>query len=290
MDWTMPTFDQRILKGVAAILVWHPVDADGESTTAGTTVTVTVTSGDGTAIVTDAATTGTTEITYTLAATDNDALDWLTATWKVGGVARAATKIDVAGGYWLPTADIRSREPAVASTSTYPTATLIRARREAEDEAERIARVAFVPRYARVRLPGTGMPSLRLPFGRLRSVRSARIYDADDGVTYDELDAAELAAIPADSAGIAIRTDRKVWDAGSVVVLEVEHGYDRPPADLLALFPQRVRWYANRGRAAIDDDVITWTTPDGTTVNRDDTQRSWFAKLAEYGVREISVA
>jgi hypothetical protein len=249
------TADQRILVGTAATLRWQPVDADGTAADPGAAVTITVTRADGTAVVTGATTSGSTsgERTYSLAAADNTLLNLLDVSWLVGGTARAATTVEVVGGYWASVAQIRASDETLANASKYPDAEIIRARWETEAEFEDVLGYACVPRYQRGRYDGTGTGTLPVDVAEVRTVRTARTYS--DATTYTAFTAGELAALVARASGDVdevLRVDGNTWTAGTAnLVLEIEHGLDRPPADLLRAFYMRVlkRINFNRGGA-----------------------------------------
>jgi len=98
-----------------------------------------------------------------------------------------------------------------------------------------VAGVSFVPRFASARLGAVWAPrAASLAWVRSASVRSVRVVLLRHDVARS-LTVPELAAIPANPAGIAVRTDNGYWTAGPRGTSSVcwEHGYDRPPADLL---------------------------------------------------------
>lgn len=236
---------ERIVRATAATLTFQGVDQDGEPAAPGT-VTVGVTKADGTTLVnagtsTTAATT--TTRTTTLTAAQTASLDLLTATWTVSGTAIGTTKVEIVGGVYVSVADIRATDPTLTDTTDDPTATLKRARRQAEQLLEAETGVSWVPRFDTVRLDGTGGTALLLPWPMLRSVSWGRIYSDED--TYTTLTAAELAAIPADPSGIAWRTDGKTWDAGHRnIELGFTHGYDTPHPEIRDACIQLVREFS----------------------------------------------
>lgn len=279
-----PSPDQRILRGVAASLVWQPVDSDGTAADPGAAVTVDVARADGTVVATAAATTGTGSEprAYALSAANNGLLDHLAVTWKVGGVATASTMVDVVGGYYASIADIRAAQPSLTDGS-YPDEVVLRARWETEIEFEAACRVAFVPRYARGRYSGRGLPVLPLAQPMLRSVRSVRYYS--DATNYTSETAPNVAAISADEGGIArFVNDVSVFPSGRAnVVVEVEHGFDRPPADVRQAFFARVRSRLNMAKSGIPDRAVTYTTTEGGTFGIATPSASWW----ETGLPEV---
>lgn len=280
----LQTFDQRIRAKSAATLLWLPVDQDGTATSAGGTVTVDITTGDGSALVT-AGSTGTSGsyVTYSLSAANNSTLNWLTVNWKVSGTTVDTTVVEVVGDYYASILDIRNSNPKLKADS-YPDDRVLASRWEAEKEAERVSNCSFVPRYHRERLNGSGCQELQLSNPMLRSVRSVRVYS--DATNYTAFTAAELAAIPQDDMGYAIRTDYGYFPAGlGNIVIEYEHGFDRPPADLLRLWYRRVLWFADTEKRAVQSDEVSfYQVPDGTQVTLSNPMNgSYFAKLYAYG-------
>jgi hypothetical protein len=258
-----PAPDQRVLRGVAASLTWQPVDSDGSPADPGAAVTVDVTRSDGSTIATGAATTGTTSAprAYALAAANNLTLDYLTATWKVGGVATATTYISVVGGYYASIAEIRAAEPSLVETK-WPDEVILRARWETEAEFERISGVPFVPRLMRGRYSGTGGSSLVLDHGMLRSVRTIRYYS--DATTFQPEQAANTTAIPPNEFGIARFVTYASFNEGLAnVEIFSEHGYDRPPADVRRAFFARVRSRVTMSKSGIPDEATTYTPAEG---------------------------
>ena len=128
--------DQRSLRGAPAVLSWQPVDGIGAATDPGT-VTVTVTRDDGTALVTDAATSGTGSAprTYTLAATHTQLVDLLTVSWQVSNVEIAETRCEIVGGYLAPLTEIMARQPKMGTPAQE---TVVQVRAEVEQEQHAI--------------------------------------------------------------------------------------------------------------------------------------------------------
>ena len=68
---------------------------------------------------------------------------------------------------------------------------------------------------------------------QIRTVRSVRLYSTTGGSSYTSMTSTQLAGLVRTPDGQLRRTDNDVWPAGfGNVVIEVEHGYDRPPNDL----------------------------------------------------------
>lgn len=226
--------DQRILRNRAATLTLTRYDQDGIAADASGAVTVGVTRADG--LVVKAAGTATVHgltgiYTVTLTAAEVGAnVGQLTATWTdSGGVS--TTVVDVVGAYMVSVNEIRAL-PNLSDTAKFANAELIAARRWFEDLAERHCNVAFVPRFRRVRVNGTGVSQLLPPDPMPIGLLSARTYT--DATTYTAFDATDLAdVLPAE--GYLTRSTRGVWTAGvENLVIEYEHGYQSPPSDIKA--------------------------------------------------------
>lgn len=153
----------RVVRGTAATLSVTfasdetPTDADG-------LVTVTVTSDDGSVIVTDAATVhaGTGRYTYTLP--PQSAVKRLELAWTgtFGGVAQTlGTEAEVVTKRLFSYADARAFDTVIADATKYPTATLERVRTEVEDEFEQICGRAFIGRWGLTDVIGGGSAVLR---------------------------------------------------------------------------------------------------------------------------------
>jgi hypothetical protein len=280
-----PSADQRILKGVAASLTWQPVDADGSAADPSGTVTVDVTRADGTVIATAAATTGTGSAprAYALAATANTRTDYLEVVWKVDGVARATTWVEAVGGFYASVDEIRASDPTtLGDTTKYPSTRVLRARWETEVEFERIVGAPFVPRLSRGRYDGTGTSCLVLSPPLLRSVRSVRFYSS--GSTYAADSDTNVASIFADETGEARYTNGATFVAGrNNVLVDSEHGFDRPPADVLEAFMMRVRSRLNMHRSGIPDRATTYTQTGGGTFALATPGASWY----ETGIPDV---
>lgn len=258
--------DEQILTATAATLTARFYDQDGDLTEPAGTVTVGIVDEAGTTVVAAGTATvvGSTGVrTYTLAASATAQTRILTATWTNGTIS-TTTRAEVVGGYYASVRQIRESDDVLDDPRKYTSAQIVTARRAVEREFEDYCGVAFVPRYRRARLDGTGKDELVLPDTELRSVRSVREYDEDNNFeTYTQT---ELAAIPANSAGVAVRTDGEIFERGrSNIVIEYEHGYDRPPADLLEGFFLRVRDVLNRQNRGVPDRATTFTSDVGGT-------------------------
>lgn len=238
------------------------LDQDGEPADASGTLTVRVQKADGTDVL--AAGTATTNPsgvgTYTaaLTAAQTATLEVLTATWSDAADGSTHTTVhEIVGGYYFTVNEAIETDAKISAAPE----SIRAARRDTEDEFERICEVAFVPRYRRVRVDGKGTTRLILPDPMVRAVRSVRIYT--DATTYTSFTAAELAAVTVSTAGIVTRSDGNAWTAGTQnLVVEYEHGHDRPPSEIKRAAIARCRQRLNFGNAGILDRTQTFQATD----------------------------
>lgn len=203
------------------------------------TVTVTLTKDDGTALLTDASTSGTGAAARTraLTATETISLDLLTAVWSgtVSGTAVSITsKYEVVGDHLFSIAEARAFDRAqLASSGTYSDAAITAARQRITAWFESILGVSCFPRYRKVTLDGDGLDTLLLPDGRVTTIRSAAIR-ASGGTTWTALTADELADLFVDpDTGELIRETLGVWTSGRRNVrIAYEHGHEQVPETL----------------------------------------------------------
>lgn len=262
---------QRILRGAAATLVYFHLDADGEAAAASGTLTVGVTAADGTVI--KAAGSGTTadpDVTgrYTVALTpaQTASLNLLTATWtdSAAPTVGRTTDHEIVGGYIFSLADVRAHNPNLESEAEYASELIIAKRLEVEDEVEDICDVAFVPRYQRVVVDGTGSNEVLAGVQMIRTIRSCRIYASTGSTSYTSLNASQLAGLVFTRDGLVRRTDGGSFDYGlGNIVLEVEHGYTAPPADLRTAVLDRLHDRLIDPNSAIPSRARAYTAADG---------------------------
>jgi hypothetical protein len=192
----------------------------------------------------------------------------LTVTWVAtvaGGSVTEVDYVEVVGGFFFTLAEGRASNSALSSTSTYPTAALEAARLEVEVECEEICDRAFVPRYRRVVVDGSGTGDLALGVADVRSIRRAAMADSPDG-TFTDLTAAQLAAVAVRPDRTLRRTDGNVWTEGTAnIVVEVEYGLDRPPVDLVDGSQIRFRTLLTRPKSAIPDRAQSFVVGEGGT-------------------------
>lgn len=203
-------------------------------------------------------------------------LAWLTVTWTatVNGVAVVEVdQAEIVGGFLFTLAQGRGSDSSLADSDKYTPAQLRAKRTEVEQECEWICDRAFVPRYRRVVLGGTGSPHIVIPdcadevIGGvlLRGVRTFRSGQqrTRPGLPYTPLSAAELAALAVDDDGVVTRTDGRVWTEGrDNVVLEYEYGADGPPEDLRDAALYRFRDRAQLRNKQVPDRAVSFTITD----------------------------
>lgn len=262
------TADSRLLVGAAATLSWQPVDSDGEPAAPDGTVTVAVTRADGSSLIAAGTATigsGSALRQVAVTAAQTAQLDVLVATWTDAGGGTAQTLHEIVGGFYFSLAEARQVQATLADISKYPASLLRDVRAAVEDEFEEIAGCAFVPRYRRVRVRGTDTSTLVLPDPLVRTVRSVRAYST--ATAYTAWTADELAAITTDDSGVIdVGTGGVFPCAGTGLVVEYEHGHDRPPADLRRHALTRLREIVNDPIAAISSKAERFTSPEGTVV------------------------
>jgi hypothetical protein len=256
---------QRILRGATATLTYENLDSLGQRTPADGTVTVGVTRADGTTLI--APGTATTSVggglySVSLTAAQTSTLDLLTATWSdsaAPGVTRTSEH-EVVGGFMFTIDDVMGEQ----GVSDYDKLAIADRRAEVEDECEWICDVAWVPRYRRLVLDGTDEDTILTGIRQIRTVRSARIYSTTGGSTYTSLSAGQLAGLVASPDGMLRRSDRDYWPLGfGNVVLEVEHGYNAPPADLRTAAVVRCQDLLFRPDSAIPTRARSYTDGSG---------------------------
>jgi len=240
------------------------LDSEGEPDDALAAVTVTVTRADGTALVTaqaatDAGTSRPGVWTYPLTAAQLASLDLLAAVWTSGGVARATTLHDVVGGFYFTVAQIKARESSLSSKSSDE---IQRERAVAEWWCERICGFAWVPRYRRVTLNGTGTAELELPDPAIRSIRAVSVDDV-------ALTSTQLAELEPQEDG-TLEWPSNIWASGRRnVIVAYEYGEDRPPEDVVRAAMTHTRHLLHQASSAIHDRTTSFTTEAGQTFRLD---------------------
>jgi hypothetical protein len=178
----------------------------------------------------------------------------------VAGVARVERDfIEIVGGFFFDVASARSILGLTAQA--YPAERLEALRIGVEREAEEICRRAFVPRFTRVKVSGTGGRLLGTPSPLLRPVRALRAVVVG-GVAWS---AGDVAAVTT-TAEMFARPLGAVWPAGfGNIILEFEYGDDFAPPDIAENAMIRLRPAASRPNSQIPDRAMTFQTPEGGT-------------------------
>lgn len=185
-------------------------------------------------------------------------LDTLTVDWSgsIGGTTVTARDlVEVVGDFFFGLAE--ARDELKLSTAVWPSVKLAAKRTQVERECERICRRAFVPRFEREVLSGTGTERLALKRSELRVLRSVSV----GGVAWS---APDVAAVGLSDSGVLTRPDGAVWPAGlRNIVVEYEHGWDYPPEDLRDASLLRLRSILPRAKSGIPERATSFTDPTG---------------------------
>lgn len=269
----------RVLQNAAATLE-HTFYIDETATDSSTTVTYAVVDANGTSVASGNATSGgvgTGLYSFTLASQPTVKRGTVTWSATIGGAATSEVDyFEVVGGFFFGLKQARGSDSSLSSTSTYPTADIKARRLEVEVECETICDRAFVPRYERVVLDGSGTSTLLLrmsdPVRSVADVRSIRAVSMAPEVdeTFVVFTAAELAALAWTTDGQIRRTDGNVFTEGSRnVVVEFEYGLDAPPAELVTASLTRLRSRLNINKSGTPDRASSFTVVEGGTFRLD---------------------
>ncbi len=271
--------DTQHQRGAPASIAVTWTDQDGVAAAAVGAVTVHVQTADGTDVIAaGSSTTGSNPYARALTASQTETLELLTATWTdAGNSATRVTHHEIVERFYFSPAELRARETSLADTDKFTNAAILGARREVEEECEEFCGVAWVPRFRRVTLNGDGTLELLVPDTEIRTIRSVTI----DG---SALTSGQLATIDRLPDGRLVRSAG--WPSGEQnIVLEYEHGRDRPPRDLVRAAMMRTRFKLNAAKTTrAVSDATTWTAPDGTRyeVDPEGEQRTVFRTYARF--------
>lgn len=243
-----------------------------------TTVTYAVVDATGASVASGNATHSGTGL-YTFVLPAQSALAALTVTWSatIGGSATTqVTHAEIVGGFFFSLAEGRASDDSLEDTALYPVADLVAARLRVEAECERICDRAFVPRYDRVILDGTGTDQLLLSLSApdrsiadVRTIRSVKMANTLDS-PFVAFTGAQLAALTTSADGTLIRTSGDIFTEGRAnVIVEFEYGLDQPPADLVPATLTRFRTQLNFNKSGIPDRASSFTMTDGGTFRLD---------------------
>lgn len=202
---------------------------DETATDATGSVTVSAARLDGTVVQTGAATGPDVNHVYTWTFNGLDVVDLLVVTWTatVGGDAVVFEDLlEVVGGFYFTVAEARSTEKSKFSdVAAYPQADVLARRSEAEDRVEAITGQAWVPRFTREVLSGSGRSQLMLRWPLLRKVRAVSV----GGAAFSQ---PAVDAFGANRLGVLRRPT--TWPEGDGnIVVEYEHGHDRPTSGIV---------------------------------------------------------
>lgn len=269
----------RIAKSNAGTLA-HTFLLDEAPTDSTTTVTYAVVDAAGASVTSGNATSaGAGTGTYQFVLPPQSALAALTVTWSgtIGGsTAVQTTFAEVVGGFLFSLQQGRDSDETLADVELYPLADLVAARLEVEAECETICDRAFVPRYDRVVLDGTGTGEVLLRHSDpvrsaadVRLVRSVKMADSPDG-TFTAFTAAQLADLAPTSDGKLVRTGGDIFTEGrGNLIVELEYGFSRPPADLVRAALTRLRSQLNMNKSGIPDRASSFSAAEGGTFRLD---------------------
>lgn len=227
----------RVLKGTGApISVTFYVDETATDSTVAVTVQI-IRDSDGSDVVpagtaTIAGAVADGKYTFNLTPAHTAELDLLTAKWTatINGVAQGAleTYVEVVGAFYVTLAEIRALKN-LSETSKFTTPELQAARAWFEDTFERFTGVAFVPRYAKHSVDGSGIDSLVLHDYNVTRIRSVVDADRNDTWTQARLDAIR----PDDSGVVNLAPDGSVFAVGTRnLTIAYEHGHKAPSEDV----------------------------------------------------------
>lgn len=251
-----PAVVERAVKGARhthSITVYK----DGVAADATAVPTVSVYRDDGTQIVTAQNATdvsGTGNYSYTLTTTEMGLLDILrfvwTGNWGQAGET-VTTYVEVAGGVLFSYAQL---DAALQSSASYTAQQKVEARTLAESSLEDACGVAFVPRYRRESLSGTGLTRYLLSRAKVRSVRSVTV----DGTA---LTSTQLADVDVYAGRALYYPGGFTYGSGNVVAV-YEHGHDSPPPRISEAATLLAKHFLVRGPT--DDRMTSMVTEDGT--------------------------
>jgi hypothetical protein len=266
----------RVLRTTAATLT-HAFYVDETLTDLAAPPTVTVNRLDGTQVTTGTSTHTTTGVyTFTLPGGPSSPgsatyqLDYLVVTWAgtlAGAQITVTDEVEIVGGFYFGLAEARASDSSLADTVKYPTSLLALRRIQVEQEAEEIMERAWVPRFRRVSLPGTGRDVQPLQDMDIRTLRAASVAYLT-GQTPQALTGSALSMIVVTAEGTLVRPANVPWPVGiGNVIVEYEYGRDFPPEGLRQAMLTRFRNRLNVTKSAIPDRVMSYTTSDGVSAN-----------------------
>jgi len=249
------TAEEQVTVGSTATVSATFHDQNGEPLVSiSGTVTVGVERSDGSTIIAAGGATtgsgGSRSVALPAGATDRP--DVLVATWT-NGTATVVTLIEVVAGFYASVAQIRASDPVLADDEKFTDADLRAVRHLVETEFERITGRAFVPRFARYRMPVSGNAIV------------LRDYEVDEP-------SVSVSTLDAEGVGTTYTGDSVVLGRSGVVRLSGRicstcavsyvHGFHRPPADVLGAFYLRCVDVLSRPFKGQDSRTETFTNAD----------------------------
>jgi hypothetical protein len=171
-------------------------------------------------------------------------------------IGKATSIVDIVGGFFFSVGRARAADNTLRTNpGKYDDASIIQMRSVVEAECEDICGQAFVPRFGRLRLRGSGEDRLLMGFQNVRSVRSITI----DGTALTDSELDDVAVTP-----LGLQWSRRCFTYMANVDVAFEVGMDRPPADLVPHTISRLRNRLNADTTAILSRATAETTPNGT--------------------------
>lgn len=259
----------RILRNQAGTLS-HTFYVDETATDSSTTVTYSVTDANGAVVASGNATSagaGSGRYTATLSAQSQLKRGQIAWAATIGGSATTEyDEFEIVSGFFFSLKEGRDSDESLSSSERYPTDDLREKRTQVEVECENICDQAFFPRYDRVVLDGTGTNRLILkmsdPIRSICDIRTIRRISVAPDVdeTFVDFTAAELAGVAPQDDGTLVRTDGNTFTGGfRNVVVEFEHGLDRPPSDLVPACLTRFRSRLNFNKGGVPDRAVSYS-------------------------------
>jgi hypothetical protein len=201
---------------------------------------------------------------YTFALPAQPQLDTLTVDWTgslAGATVTVRDIVEIVGGFYFQLA--QARDELTLSTTTYPTAALNAKRIEIEQECDRICGQAFVPRFERQILNGTGTWRLAIPQNMphrlIRTLRTVTI----DGTVWTT---PQIATIRFSQTGVLTQPDFAEWPYGfRNIIVEYEHGDDFPPEEIRAATILRLRSKLSMTKSNVPRNALSYTVVEGGT-------------------------
>ena len=164
-------------------------------------------------------------------------------------------QIDIVGSHYVTIGSLRT-EPKMDDASRFPDVLLAQVRDEIEEYVEESANVSFVPRWGEERHIGDDTSSLVLRTNQVRTITSLKI----DGVSQT---LGDFDLLYGDT---VLRTSGLSFTGWDPVVVQFEHGHDRPPARLIREIKKAIRSEVMSRGAQAPVDRLWEQTADGLTV------------------------